>query len=262
MIPAPGAKLEIIDPLDNAEDMIIEALNIGRMLMREKKAESEAVLHFVEKYGLMGFMTGLPMTADFMDYEKVYFPFNEFLKTESMDVFEYLNMFFPFRKPTLRRRGTAIMYEEEEDIEQQALIMVFSHEPMAKYLVIRRDYAEPYDWIVKQLISWAFVFITSFLYYEDFESLDETQSDMMQKSMRAFSQVAPTYHVELLDRQTIVWDFHSLMAVIQGMIAFIITDEDSELRICKECGKIYLKLNKDEGYCEECKCEGNSITRF
>ena len=44
VIPAPGAKLEIIDPLDNAEDMIIEALNIGRMLMREKKAESEAVL--------------------------------------------------------------------------------------------------------------------------------------------------------------------------------------------------------------------------
>lgn len=253
VLPAKGAELLLLDPLEHAEDFIVDALNTARLVMHDRGEDPQIILDFLEKYGLLGLMTGIPLTAHFMDYENVYFPYNEYLKTECMDVLEYINLFFPFHKPTLRKCGRETVYEEGEDNEQKALMMVFSHEAVAKYLVMRRDYAEPYDWIVKQILSWAAVFFTGFFYYEDLEDMDEMDADMLRKSMRAFSQVSPTYHIELVDRPIIVWEFHSLMSVVQTMIAFVLADEDTELSICRECGKIYISGREDNGYCEECK---------
>ena len=35
--------------------------------------------------------------------------------------------------------------------------------------------------------------------------------------LMAFGGIAPTYHIELLERPTIVWDFHSLLLGVQMM---------------------------------------------
>ena len=45
--------------------------------------------------------------------------------------------------------------------------------------------------------------------------------------MAAFGGIAPTYHIELLDRPTIVWDFQSLLLGVQMMFSFMLTDEKS-----------------------------------
>ena len=73
----PTAKAEpwSYDPLQNAETLVLDALDIA-LLCFHKKPETEirsAILCFARKYGLLGIMTALPTTARFVEYEKVYF---------------------------------------------------------------------------------------------------------------------------------------------------------------------------------------------
>lgn len=49
-----------------------------------------------------------------------------------------------------------------------------------------------------------------------------------------------SYHIELLDRPAIYWDFHSLLLGIQMMFSFILMDSDQPLRLCKSCQKVFL----------------------
>ena len=104
--PAAGAKPEIYDPLENAEQMVLDALNVGALQMNRRGANEirQATMDFVSRYGLLGFMTALPTTPSFMDYEAVYLPKNHFIREESMSTQDYLALFFPFEKLDIRKR--------------------------------------------------------------------------------------------------------------------------------------------------------------
>ena len=104
----------------------------------------------------------------------------------------------------------------------------------------QREYAEPYHWMKQQFIDWAFTYINSFLYYEDYDILNEETRQMMQQSMVAFGGIAPTYHIALLDKPTIIWDFHSLLLGIQMMFSFMLTDSENPIRLCKHCTKAFV----------------------
>ena len=54
-----------------------------------------------------------------------------------------------------------------------------------------------------------------------FDMLDDMQKQLYRQGMAAFGGIAPTYHIELLERPTIVWDFHSLLLGVQMMFSFI-----------------------------------------
>ena len=88
----------------------------------------------------------------------------------------------------------------------------------------------------------AFSYLTSVLFYEDYDLMSPEQRLLMQQGMEAFGGNAPTYRIALLDKPTIVWDFHSLILGIQMMFSFMITDTEKPIRICKAlfadlCGK-------------------------
>ena len=68
--PGKDAKPEVYNPLKVVPDIVLDALNVG-MLMMSRRAAAEverAVLEFVTRYGLLGLMTALPTTPAFMDY--------------------------------------------------------------------------------------------------------------------------------------------------------------------------------------------------
>ena len=72
--------------------------------------------------------------------------------------------------------------------------------------------------------------------------------------MAAFGGVAPTYHIQLLDRPTIVWDFHSLLLGVQMMFSFMLTDEKRPLRTCKHCMKVFAAGHPNAAFCSpRCK---------
>lgn len=77
---------------------------------------------------------------------------------------------------------------------------------------------------------------------------------MKGRSDLAFGGIAPTYHIELLERPTIVWDFHSLLLGVQMMFSFMLTDEKSSLKVCKYCGKAFVASRPNSVFCSgKCK---------
>ncbi len=90
---------------------------------------------------------------------------------------------------------------------------------MLYYLFLRDysavEYAERYDWLVKEFTDLAFTFMTSFLYYLDYDSIHEQTRDLYRQGISAFGGISPTYRIALeKDSPVIVWDFHSLLVMV------------------------------------------------
>lgn len=203
------------DPLENAEEMVINALNIGLQCMTSDPDENRIAAEiyvFAEKYGLLGFMTALPTTPEFMNYETVYLSKNRFIREESMLSEEYAKTFFPF----------------DDEINKNPK---------------------------KQFKDWALIFCASFLYYEE---TDPLMADLHRKSISVFDGNMPSFHIELFDKPTLVWDFHSLMLTIHIMLGLLLTDEKKPLRSCKYCNRVFIaKHSKTEFWGHECKNKYN-----
>lgn len=258
--PAPKAKPAIFDPLKDAETMVVDALNMGMLQMGHAGADKikAAVLEFVSKYGLLGFMTALPTTPQFMNYDAVYLPKNHFIKAESMPVEDYTALFFPFEKPDFKKKKDEARWDVTGDRESLALAMTFGDKPLAQNMSFQREYAERYDWLLTQFKDWAFTFVSSYLYYEDYDKNDESTRDLYRQGMAAFGGIAPTYHIALLDKPTIVWDFHSLLLGVQMMFSFMLTDEATPLRACRHCQKIFIAGHPNAAFCSpRCKNQCN-----
>jgi len=96
------------------------------------------------------------------------------------------------------------------------------------------------------------------LYYHDYDSIDEGTRNLYRKAMAAFDGIAPSYHIELLEKPTIYWDFHSLLLGIQMMFSFMLVDEARPLRLCKHCQKVFMSSRANAAFCSaRCKNQYN-----
>ena len=258
--PGKSAKPDVYNPLKEVPNIVLDALNVGMLMMgRKPEAEVEkAVMEFVTRYGLLGLMTALPTTPSFMDYEAVYLPKNHFIKEETMSTEKYLALFFPFDKLDVIKRGIESMWNIQNDRVMMALALTMTDKPMAVNMSFQREYAERYEWMKQQFIDWAFTYINSFLYYEDYDTLNDETRQMMQQSMAAFGGIAPTYHIALLDKPTIIWDFHSLMLGVQMMFSFMLTDSENPIKLCRHCTKAFVASRPSAVFCSpQCKNKHN-----
>ena len=252
--PAPDAMPQIYDPLQNYKPMVLDALNIGLMIRKSTKRKvRDAIMAFVSKYGLLGLMTALPTTPKFVDYNAVYLPVNHLIREETMNTETYVSLFFPFRKPNFRKKSKDSFWFIDNDRTMMALALTFRKEPQAQVMCFMRDYAERYDWLEKIFQDWSFTFLSSFLFYEG-DDLDEDTKDIYRMGMAAFEGIAPEYHIELRERPTMVWDFHSLLLAIQMMFSFMLVDETATLKLCPNCYKAFFSENEDDAYCSA-ECE-------
>lgn len=260
LTPTKDAEPEIYDPMKEYEEIVVCAMNIGRLCMGKKPDEEiqAAIRDFTLKYGLLGLMTALPTTPTFMDYEAVYLPKNHFIKAETMNTLEYVALFFPFGGIDLKKRGLNSLWNIEGDRSMMALAMTMSDKPMAVNMGFQREYAEQYDWMKQQFVDWIFTLTTSDLYYEDYDLLDEDTQNLYRQAMAAFDGIAPTYHIALLEKPTIIWDFHSLLLGIQMMFSFMLTDDKRPLRICRHCTKAFVASRPSAIFCSpQCKNQHN-----
>ena len=258
--PGKNAKPDIYNPLKEAPGIVLDALNVGMLMMNRSPEEEvqKAILEFVTHYGLLGLMTALPTTPSFMDYEAVYLPKNHFIKAESMETEDYLALFYPFDQLDVVKQGVESRWSVSGDNMMMALTMTFINEPMAKTMSFQREYAEAYDWVAQQFKDWAFTLPTSILYYNDYDLIDEDTRNLYRKGMAAFGGIAPSYHIELLDKPTIYWDFHSLLLGIQMMFSFMLVDDAKPLRLCKHCQKVFLGSRANSAFCSaRCKNQYN-----
>ena len=253
---APDATPKVYNPLENPEQLVLDALNVGLLSMGRKSEEviRQGVMDFAQKYGLLGFMTALPTTPQFMDYEAVYIPKNQYIREETMATEKYLELFYPFDQLDLVKKGIESGWNINNDKTMQALALTFSEQPMAMNMSFQQQYAERYDWLAAQFKDWAFHLLTSMFYYEDDSGLKDDAKQALKLSMAAFGGMAPTYHIALFDKPTIVWDFHSLLLGIQMMFSFVLTDMDKPLKLCKNCQKAFVASNESDVFCSS-KCK-------
>ena len=114
--PAPNAIPKPYDPVEEFENITLDAVNVGQLCMSQEATEGEkheAIRGFALKYGLLGIMTAIPTTPKFLPYENVFFPKNHFIREESMTVEKYLDEFFPFKKPNIRKKGSEYIWDIE-----------------------------------------------------------------------------------------------------------------------------------------------------
>ena len=66
-------------------------------------------------------------------------------------------------------------------------------------------------------------------------SLESEQTrSLYRQGISAFGGISPTYRIALeKDSPVIVWDFHSLLIMVQMCFSFMLTDKDSDMRMCK-----------------------------
>lgn len=260
LTPTKTAQPSIYDPLAAYQQIVLDAINIGRM-ESQKKSDTEiqrAIQQFAVKYGLLGLMTALPTTPSFMDYEAVYLPKNHFIKEETMPTRKYLELFFPFNKPDVVKRGVESMWNISNDRVMIALAMTMADKPMAVNMSFQREYAERYEWIKQQFEDIAFSYLTSVIFYEDYDMMQPEQRLLMQQGMEAFGGNAPTYRIALLDQPTIVWDFHSLILGVQMMFSFMLTDTEKPIRLCKHCLQAFVASRLSAVFCSpQCKNKHN-----
>ncbi|MDO5425203.1 MAG: hypothetical protein Q4F41_15890 [Eubacteriales bacterium] len=258
--PGKDAKPDVYNPLKEVTDIVLDALNVGMLMMNCSLVDEveKAIMAFVTHYSLLGLMTALPTAPSFMDYEAVYLPKNHFIRKESMDAEDYLALFYPFDTLDVLKCDVESNWNISGDRTIIALAMTFCKEPTAKNMSFQREYAEPYDWVAQQFKDWAFTLTTSILYYNDYDSIDEDTRNLYCKAMSAFGGIASSYHIELLDKPIIYWDFHSLLLGIQMMFSFMLVDDAKPLRLYKHCQKVFLGNRANSAFCSaRCKNQYN-----
>jgi len=257
ILPAPQANPRPYDPMETPEQLVLDAVNTGMLLMQREKKEivKQAVFDLISKYGMLGLMTALPTTPDFIDYEAVYLTPNHFIKDETMTTEKYMDIFFPFEKLDFVKRGQESCWNVSGDDKMMAaLAMTFGNGPQAVNMGFQRHYAERYDWICTQLKDLAFSLVTPTLYYNDYDSIDETTRDLYRQGMAAFGGLAPTYRIVLKEQPTLVWNFYSLISCVQMIFSFMLTDETHPLKLCKNCMKAFIPSRPNAVFCgTECK---------
>lgn len=239
--------------------MVLDALNVGLLSMNRapESVIEKAIMGFVAQYGLLGLMTALPTTPSFMDYEAVYLPKNRFIKEERLSTETYISFFFPFVKPDVVKNRTTSRWKVS-DRQMIALAMTMQDQPMAVNMSFQHEYAERYDWLVLQFKDWAFCFCSAYFYYNDADVLDSATRELYKKGIAAFGGTAPMYHIELRDKPTIVWDFHSLLLTVQMGLSLMLTAEGQSIRMCKRCDKAFVASRPSTVFCSpRCKNQYN-----
>lgn len=233
--------------------MVIDAINVGMLVLGQKSEAviEKAVLDFMTKYGLLGLMTALPNSPDYMEYEITFLPKNRFIRERYMKTDAYQKTFFPFHD----------LQEMRSKLEREPDWGDPEDHSAWQMMTALKEYAEPYDWVVDQFKDWAYMVSSCYFFYKDGFVTDLKLRISMQEGMEAYGGIAPGYIILLRDRLTLWWHFHSLHQCIHLTLSFMLADKNNPLRMCKYCKKIYLSdKTEDEWYCgEKCKnaCEEN-----
>ena len=257
LLPTKDAEASVYNIMKVADQLVLDAVNVGRLVMKKspEKKIKDAIHRFACNYGLLGMMTALPTTPNFVEYEKVYLLKNQFIRQETMDTLAYMKLFFPFRMPDFHKRGIESIWNVSgDDRAEAALSMTFRNDPQAMAMSFMRNYGEPYEWLKEAFLDWAFTFVSTYLYYEDRDVADEHTLNLYRKGLACFEGNAPIYHLSLQEHPVIVWDFHSLMLAVKFLFSVKLTADKNPMKMCDHCRMAFYAQRADSRFCSaECR---------
>jgi hypothetical protein len=225
LTPAADSFIMQYNPLDVAEDLVADALNLGALfcqseIMTEK--EKAALLGFVSKYGLLGFMMAIPLNGNFMEYPHVFFGRNAFFDVGYMETRDYLQYFQPFGIKEGQPKGV---------MDKITLLM---GKDLEYSIMFSRNYAERTDWLFGVFSE----FYTHFAACAAYHTTDNPAlKDHCAGVASGFREYGLGFRMVMEDKPILVWDFNSLKMAMETVYGFMLSDAAEPLRICKKCGK-------------------------
>ena len=245
--PAADSKIEMFNPLDSAEDLVVDSLNVGMLLCigeLDTKTKHDMLISFAHSYGLLGFMTAIPLNGNFMEYPHVFFGRNAFFDVGMMETGEYIKLFQPFGiKEGQPRDGFTLP------------VTLITGKTLEYSIVFSRNYAERIDWFEGVLKE----FYMHFASCKGYEGTDNPAlKDAFADTISGFSEYGLGFRMGIDGKPTMIWDFNSLKMVIETIYAFLVSATDTPLRMCKRCGKaFYAKHGRSEFCSSRCRNQFN-----
>ena len=237
LTPAVDSDIAIYNPLDVAEQLVVDALNLGALfcqsdVMTEK--EKTALLDFTGKYGLLGFMTAIPLNGGFMEYPHVFLGRNGFFDADYMETKDYLQAFQPFGVKQGQPKGFSM---------PPALVM---GKTLEYSIVFSRNYAERTGWLFGVFSEFYTHFAATAAYHAtDNPALQSRCADVV----AGFSEYGLGFRMVMEGKPMLVWDFNSLKTVMETVYAFLVSDAGQPLRICKHCGTAFFAAHGRTEFC-------------
>jgi hypothetical protein len=145
---------------------------------------------FAEKYGLLGIMTALPTTPEFMNYDTVYLPKNRHIRKESMPSKEYVKTFFPFDDKLNENPNPNRHYTKTDSSIMVSLAV--RNKPKAIEMCYQRTYAEPLDWLYTQFKDWAILYYSALAHGEE---KDPREAEFYREVIAAYDGNVPSFHI-------------------------------------------------------------------
>jgi len=235
LTPAADSDISIYNPLDVAEDLVVDALNLGALLCQSEELTEKgkaALLDFTRKYGLLGFMTAIPLNSNFPN---VFVGRNGFFDVDFMETKDYLQIFQPFGiKQEQPRTGFTL---------PPALLM---GETLEYEIVFSRNYSERTDWLFG-------VFSEVYTHFAACAAYHATDNPVLQGRcadiVSSFCEYGLGFRMRMDGKPTMMWDFNSLKTALETVYAFLVSSAGQPLRICKHCSKVFYATHGRTEFC-------------
>ena len=260
--PKENSKIIMYDPFDLADDILVDILMIGRCVEKNDIEESnKKIMEFVEKYGLLGELTYLPLNTDIVKQNKVYLPSGNLVsEKETLPTDEYIKLFLKCKKKQKvimkkNARGEILDLSVENEMNPLAII----DRPAEYAVVFSRAYSECLIWIMHYAR-------TLYLTFEAIENYSKAQDaytkQIYDTRIKEFNPSKIAFKILMgknkEDKPVLEWNFNSLKLAIDTMFALNETTKRKTVKMCKHCGKPFASQNLKAEYCSpQCRNQAN-----
>lgn len=259
--PKENAKVVLYDPFDVSDNILVDILMIGRTIEKNDiESSNKQIIEFVNKYGLLGELTYLPLNNDILMQKKVYLPKDNLVSNkEVMPSDEYIELFLKCKKKQ------KVKMKKDEDggielsVENEANPLLVIDRPAEYAVVFSKAYSECLVWIM----HYARNLYLTFEAIENYAKVEDAYTKQIYNNcIENFNPSKISCRVlmgaEKDDKPVLEWNFNSLKLAIDTMFALNETSERKTVKMCKHCGKPFASQNLKAEYCSpQCRNQAN-----
>ena len=260
--PKENSKIIMYDPFDLADDILVNILMIGRCVDKNDIEESnKKIMEFVEKYGLLGELTYLPLNTDIVKQNKVYLPSGNLVsEKETLPTDEYIELFLKCKKKqkvVMKKNAREEILDLSVENEMNPLAII--DRPAEYAVVFSRSYSECLVWIM----HYARTLYLTFEAIENYSKVKDAYTKQIYDTRIKKINLSKIACKILMgknkeDKPVLEWNFNSLKLAIDTMFALNETTERKTVKMCKHCGKPFASQNLKAEYCSpQCRNQAN-----
>lgn len=260
--PKENAKISMYDPFTVADDILVDILMIGRCIEKNDIATSnEKIMQFVQKYGLLGELTYLPINSDIVTQNKVYLPKGNLVSNEEiMNTYDYIELFLKCKKKqkiVMKKNARGEILELSAENKANPLFAI--DRPAEFAVVFSKAYSECLVWIM----HYARTLYQIFEAIENYSRLEDAYTKQVYDTrIKSFNPSKIACRVLMGNKKddgpVLEWNFNSLKLAIDTMFALNETTDRKTVKMCKHCSKPFSSQNLKAEYCSlRCRNQAN-----